>query len=387
MKKILNIFASLSLVTVGASSVVACGTHHNPNPPTPPKSDIQKLFDELNETKIPFPIKDDYFWGNEANYQSDLLVDLEKAAHITSQEDKNLLHDPNVKPLTQQDGQTPKVQSVDINIDGIKDPAIVKIKWELTEAQKTPGLFKFYTQTWPQEISKLSHYWLPEGSHNNFIPLWYGGWNPKKIGPDGQKGWWEYDKKNPHNSITWETKILNKTFQQDVESSIADIINNVPNSLKKLIKVKPPTSIPELNINKVYNIPLNDIYLVIQNPNDKKNPIKYDLGYYPSYDSTKALPKMQNWQIYYDTYYNLMQNELKQTKWTLLKSGLNPKTTSASDQHNSGYLMQEFENTKYETFTDHIKFTGDLKVGENNIHISYYGVDQDVTIKVEVLDF
>ena len=383
MKKILSIFASISLITTGAISVVACGSHYNPKPPspptpTPPKSESQKLFDKLNETTTPFLIKDDYFWGNEANYQNDLLVDLEKAAHITSQEDKNLLHDENVRPLTQNFNQIVDIQSVDINIDGIKDPAIVKIKWELTHIQNTPGLFKFYTQTWPQEISKLTH--------NNFIPLWYGGWNHNKIGPEGQKGWWDYDKKNPYNSITWETKILNNTFQQDLESSIANIINDVPNSLKKLVKVKPPISIPKLNINKVYSIPLDDIYLAIPNPDDKKHQIKYNLGYYASYDSTKALPKMQNWEISYDTYYNLMQNELKQTKWTLLKSGLNHKTSSAGDPHNSGYLMQEFENTKYETFTDHIKFSGNFNIGENNIHISYYGVDQDLTIKVEVLD-
>ena len=131
MKKILNIFANISLITTGTCAVVACGSHQNPNPPSPPsppKSESQKLFDELNETKTPFLVKDDYFWGNEANYQNDLLIDLEKAAHITSQEDKNLLHDANVKPLTQQDCQTVEVQSVDINIDGIKDPAIVKIK-------------------------------------------------------------------------------------------------------------------------------------------------------------------------------------------------------------------------------------------------------------------
>ena len=388
MKKILNIFVSFSLVTVGASSLVACGSHHNPNPPTPapPKSESQKLFDELNETKTPFLIKDDYFWGNEANYQQDLLNDLEKAAHITSQEDKNLLHDANVKPLTQKDGQTSEVQSVDINIDGIQDPAIVKIKWELTSSQKIPGLFKFYTQTWPQEISKLAHNWLPSGYHNNFIPLWYGGWNPNKIGPEGQKGWWDYDKKNQYKSITWKTKIFNNTFQQDLESSIANIINSVPDSLKKLIKVNPPSSIPKLNINKVYNIPLNDIYLAIPTPNKKKNPIKYNLGYYSSYDSAKPLPKMQNWQISYDTYYNLMQNELNNPKNVWSIGPMDPNSSKASDEYNSDQILGQLAASKYEWSTEHLTFSGELKSGVAvPIEVYYDKVDLGFPIYVEAL--
>ena len=376
MKKIINIFTSISLITAGASSVVACGSHHNPNPPTPPtppKSESQKLFDELNETKTPFVIKDDSFWGNESNYQNDLLTDLEQAAHITSQEDKNLLHDPNVKPLTQQDGQTIKVQNVDINIDGIKDPAIVKIKWELTEAQKIPGLFKFYTQTWPQETAKYG---------SNLLSLFYGGWDKTKKSPSWKKGdplgWWKNDKgATINNHLPWDDSL-----NTNVKSYLSNLIEGIkmPISIQNMINVDKPLTTKSLDITKYYNIPLDNIYLL-------SHGVKYDLGYYASYDSTKALPNMQNWKITYDTHYNLMQNELKKTKWTLLKSGLNHKTTSASDQHNSGYLMQKFENTKYETFTDHIKFSGNFNVGENNINISYYGVDQDLTIKVEVLDF
>ena len=53
MKKILNIFASISLITAGASNVVACRSKHNPNPPTPtpPKSEIQKLYNQLDGEK------------------------------------------------------------------------------------------------------------------------------------------------------------------------------------------------------------------------------------------------------------------------------------------------------------------------------------------------
>ena len=49
MKKILNIFASISLITSGTSSVVACGSHHKINPPkpTPPKPDDQKIVNDI----------------------------------------------------------------------------------------------------------------------------------------------------------------------------------------------------------------------------------------------------------------------------------------------------------------------------------------------------
>ena len=81
---------------------------------------------------------------------------------------------------------------------------------------------------------------------------------------------------------------------------------------------------------------------------------------------------------------NELQNDTE--TWTLLKSGLNPKTSSASDPHNSGYLMQEFENTKYEPLTDHINFSGNIptngKVGQ--ISWSYPGTAGG-KINVEVL--
>ena len=347
MKKIFNIFASISLISTGTTAVVACSSHQNPNPPsppTPPKSESQKLYDELNETKKPFLIKDDYFWGNEANYQYDLLTDLEKAANITTQQDKNLLHDTNVRPLTQQDGQTSEVQSVDINIDGIKDPAIVKIKWELTEAQSTPGLFDFYTKTWPQEIAKY-------GS-NQIFPI-FGGW---------------YGKKFLHNvgdEVSWNTKIdSNITFQQYIEQYIGNIVNDFPNYLKPFIKLIPPTSIPKLNITEAYNIPLNNIYLSIPNPNDKKNPIKYNLGYYSSYDSLKPLPKMQNWQIGYNTYYNLATKELDNPKHAI-GIEIDPNCSKASDPYNSQQIFAELSSPIFEPIINfyHTTFSGNLKSG------------------------
>ena len=339
MKKLLNIFASLSLITTGASSVVACGSHHNPSPPTPPKSESQKLYNQLNNQT--FPIQDNNFWGNEATYKQDLLTDLEKAANITSQEDKNLLHDVNVKPLTQRDGQSVDVQSVDINIDGIKDPAIVKIKWELTTSQKTPGLFKFYTQTWPQEISKLNPKGEPWQPSNNFIPILFWGWYGKQ----------------PSISISWNTKVdLNTTFQQYLQEIFENLIKVVPPSLKSLIKLDSPVSIPKVNINEVYTIPIDDIYI-------SSNGVKYPLSSYTSYDPTKALPKMQNWQISYDTFHNLLHNELNNPKQIWGIGSIDPISSKASDHGNTQQILGALSGSKFEPLTTNLTFTGNLKSG------------------------
>ena len=371
MKKILSIFAGISLITAGTSSVVACGSHHITKPP---KSESQKLFDELNETKKPFLIKNDYFWGNEANYQNDLLVDLEKAAHITSQEDKNLLNDPNVKPLTQQYGQTSEVQSVDINIDGIKDPAIVKIKWELTEAQKP--IYTFYTQYWPQYISQATYY-----SGGNLISYTFGQWEKNKTGPKGQKGWWEYDEKNPLNSIYWNTKFYpNQTLRQILEQQMKDYVGSTPNlspstqsMIQSMVNIKPPSSVSKIDIDKTYTLPKNSIYLL-------SHGIKYPLSYYASYDVAKALPKPLNWQINYNTMYNLMQNELKndETIWYVRKAYLNPKTTSASDPTNAGQIKDRLQASKYSSLTSGLTFSGNIKTDgtKSPIEVYYGGVHQ-----------
>ena len=374
MKKILNIFASVSSITEGASSVVACGSHNKINPPIPPKSESQKLFDELNETKIPFLIKDNNFWGNEATYQNDLLTDLEQAANITSQQDKNLLHDPNVKPLTQQNGHTVEVQSVDINIDGIKDPAIVKIKWELTEAQKIPGLFKFYTQTWPQETAKYG---------SNLLSLFYGGWDKTKKSPSWKKGdplgWWKNDKgATINNHLPWDDSL-----NTNIKSYLSNLIEGIkmPISIQNMIHVVKPSTIQDgLDITKSYTIPFDNIYLL-------SHGVKYDLRYYNLYNSSEALTKPHNWQINYNTYYNWVQKQLPNETITLMKKGLNHHSTSAGDSHNAGYIIDKLRDAGYETITDHIWFKGNLKVGENNINILYYDVDLGFTIKVEVLDF
>ena len=362
MKKILNIFASISLITAGASTVVACGSHHNPNPPTPPKSEIQKLYNELSDKT--FTIQDNNFWGNEANYKNDLLVDLEKKANITSQKDKSLLSLNSDLTTLKQQGYYNFV--VGIGVGKERKNANVTIDWKLTKAQNTPDLFKFYTQTWPQDIAKY-------GS-NQISPI-FGGWYGKKF------------LRNVGDEVSWNTKIdSNTTFQQYIEQYIGNIVNVFPNSLKPFIKLVPPTSIPKLNITEAYNIPLNNIYLEIPNSNDKKNPIKYNLGYYSSYDSTKALTKMQNWKISYDTYYNLATKELDNSKNVWGIGPINPNSSKASDSYNSQLILSALDFPIYEPIINsiHSTFKGDLKIGiAEPIQVYYDNIYMGFSIYVE----
>ena len=91
MKKVLNLLASVSLTTSGASTVVACGSSHIPTP------EIQKLYDKLNGQT--FTVENNNFWGNEHNYQQDLLQDLETLAHIPAQDRPLITIDPNTQPF------------------------------------------------------------------------------------------------------------------------------------------------------------------------------------------------------------------------------------------------------------------------------------------------
>ena len=375
MKKILNILASIGLITTGTSNVVACNDSKSSIPPTPPKSESQKLYDEL--TSKTFTIQDNYFWGNEATYQTDLKTLLEKQAGITPkedpnyQEDNNLIHDTNVSPLTKQGDQI-----VDINIDGLKKIAKVKIDWELTESQNVKGLFKFYTQYWPQYISQ---------SNSNLISYLLGKWEEDKSGPSGKKGWWEYDKQKPLNKINWTTKVdtkyySNKTLTELLYKNIIDDINSIHNlssDIKSMLKIDPSRSIQNININQIYNIPKSNIYLL-------SNGVNYPLSFYNYYDKTKPLPKQKNWQISYDTYWHLVQNELPKTTWYIKKTS----TTSASDRHNAGEIKEQLEAAQYSPITPSLTFTGNIPINgsEGQIEVYYYGIDQDIIIYVEFLN-
>ena len=139
MKKTLNFFASISLITSTASGVVACGSTHPYVQPT----EVQTLYNELNETAKPFLIQNKNFWGKEADYQADLLQDLEQVAHIPAQDDKMLSFTGQIKPF-----ETPgQIYHIAIKIKdsntGEEKTAYVNIDWELTAEQTE--IYNFYT--------------------------------------------------------------------------------------------------------------------------------------------------------------------------------------------------------------------------------------------------
>ena len=369
MKKIFNVFATISVVTSGVSSVVACGSQDNPIPSgervrptnilTPEAATVNQLYKQLNNNKKPYLIEDNNFWGNEANYRQDLLNDLEKVAHIPPKDDYLLsLDDLPLKyygkaTIEVDIGKGTEMQEADVNID-----------WELTAAQKP--IYQFYDEDWPQIAS------YQEGV-SKLIKILYGGWDRTKKSPYWKKGdflgWW---KENVGNNIPWDQKIT-----EYVRNFITNLDSYFPASIKPLLHVDPPAGVKNLAINTIYQIPLSSIYLL-------SDGIKYPLGYY-SYDiRSEALPKPQTWSIYYDTYHNLMQNELKNDfPWKIQKQKINPYTNKASDYWNSRQLAQIL-CSKYQDFNpNNFSFTGTLNLDGtvSNIEVWYNGVDQGFAVQ------
>lgn len=353
MKKVLNIFASLTLVASGAGNVVACGSTHTTSPPP---NEINNLYNQLNQTTKPFLLnKDNYFWGKEANYQKDLLADLEKVANIPPKDDSLLSLNSDVKPL-----EKTGVQTIDVNI-GSQDTekiAIVKIDWELTATQQP--IYQFYTQTWPKETTKYG---------SNLISLLYGGWDKTKISPYWKQydllGWWQNgnEEDNINHILPW-----NDSLNQDIKSYLSNLIEGaeIPIPIQNMINVVKPSTINSLDITKSYTIPSDSIYLL-------SHGVKYDLGYYSSYDKTKPLSQMQNWQINYDTYYNLAQNELQNYKdpggnkhiWYIQEP--NTKISDASSEWNNNQITEVLDNNLFRFIADSydLSFQGSLVVTTN----------------------
>ena len=361
MKKILNIFASVSLITAGASSVVACGSHQNPKPP---KSEIQKLYDQLDGQT--FTIQDNNFWGNEANYKQDLLTDLEKKANITTQQDKDLLSlNSDLKTLDQPGNYS---FAVNIGTGKAEQTAFVTIDWKLTDAQIIPGLFNFYTKIWPQDFQTYQQY---EGTEVTklFLTIW-----------DKTTKNWPQDLKN---SLTWSAfakDLLNVFFGK---SSFFLI----PPELQPYFHIQTNMGIDSLNVNE-YKQVKNPFYFQ-KTKNDPKIFLPYyNYSQYTPFSPHKGLPKAnQSWTVGYNTDYNLIQNKLKKDKtiYKLLKSGLYPPYTASN---NSGYIEDKLSDAGYSSIVADMSFTGNIKIDgtQSPIEIYYNNVDQGFTIKIEVVN-
>ena len=327
------------------------------------KAQVNFLYNELNNNKKPYLIENDHFWGNEANYQQDFLKLFEKAASIPAQDDSLLSLASG--PL-QYYGK--KQVGIDIGKGTEKEEAYVNIDWELTAAQKP--IYQFYDKTWPELTS------YPDGV-SRLINMMYGGWDQTKKSPNWKSGdllgWW---KNKVGKSILWDEKINNYIF-----NFIKNLLRDLPSSIT--IHVDTPTTTKKLVVGDIYEIPLSSIYLL-------SGGVKYPLGYYTNDSEEGALPKAQNWEISYNTYYNLMQNELAgdPVTWTFKKRDLNPlHPTQASDYWNSRYLAR-IVGSKYGSFSDDLSFTGTIKLDgtASKIEVWYKGVDQGFTIKFAFRD-
>lgn len=375
MKKILNILVSVSLVISGAGNVVACGSTQT----SPPPNEITNLYNQLNQTTKPFLLnKDNYFWGKEANYKNDLLGDLEKVANIPPKDDSLLSLNSDIPPL-----EKTGVQTIDVNI-GSQDTekiAIVKIDWELTKAQEP--IYQFYTQTWPEETTKY---------RSNLLSFLYGEWDKTKISPYWKQydflGWWQNG-----NAVDSINHVLpwNDSLNKGIKSYISNLIEGaeIPISIQNMINVVKPSTINSLDITKSYTIPTDSIYLL-------SHGVKYNLGYYSSYDKTKALSKMQNWKVNYDTYYNLAQNELKNYKDVRWKTHVwyiqepNTKTSDASSEWNNERITDLLERTPFAPLVNNdLTFQGSLVVTTdltkpiiNKIDVYYDGVSLGFQIPI-----
>ena len=153
MKKILNLFVSLSLITAGASSVVACGSHRNQNPPTPPppKPDDQRIVNDIankiNDKTItvlqsgvykPSELANNYTKGIEKQINNLLTPIEQKSGYQISGWDNTNIYWPYLNKATGKEVDKNKKNPIPLNIKIGQDIAKVKAKITLE--------FQYYKQ-------------------------------------------------------------------------------------------------------------------------------------------------------------------------------------------------------------------------------------------------
>ena len=380
MKKILNFFDSLSLITSTVSSVVACGSTHPYIQPT----EVQTLYNKLNETTKPFLIENKNFWGKEANYQADLLQDLEEVAHIPVQDDLMLSFTNQMNPFEKPN------QTYQIGVD-IKDPntgeektALVNIDWELTKEQSE--IYDFYVNYWPHYVEE--NY---QGLLKDFNNLY------KSIITQTTNGWtWP---KNKEQSLTWQ-QYAKWLYTNDKSIIYSSVIRNY-------FHVKQNVGVDHINVDQKTTLQISPFYLQV-------GKVTFDLPYYvddpnyPPFDSetpAKILPATKLWTVSYNNDYQLLQDlkkDIQQHSYGLpliiLERNTNPSeasnpdnTKSISDAITNYYdLASDYD---YGYLTGHMTYNGTLYVTKegspkelaaiNPISFSYYGIKQDFTLPVE----
>ena len=159
----------------------------------------------------------------------------------------------------------------------------------------------------------------------------------------------------------------------------------IPNYLLKYFKVMKPKNLESLHVNDLQD----NIFFYFQ----MDDGIKFPLYYYQPFKQTEnsPLPQGQNWTTIYDTNYNLIKNELKQVPTVhILKSKCYPNKDNkyyASNKQNTILIRDELDDDGFSTIVDQLTFSNELKPGKiTSIQVYYYGVNQSVSIPVEVSD-
>ena len=298
MKRVLNILATISLGTTTASVVTGCGS----NP-----TEVQQLYNDLNNKTL--NIQDSKFWGNELNYQQDLLKDIESSAKIPPQDDSLLrLDSSDLQPFTHP-GQYYVVVLIGKGLDVIQK-AKVDVNWQLTKDQQDIyPLYKWWpvitsSNTYNNSIETLDNLHLFEdlnlfnGSKKDY------GWDLGKVNQVKQLSLNNIVFRNDLD-LFWLTAQID---QAEDNGTIPNLSFNYTGDFFKQHLIVANTL---LNVGQQVVLPQNAFMI-------KNNTAEFPLLYYPQNPLLSPIPpKGQAWSAYYQNTYNLIQNNMRQT----LKSG------------------------------------------------------------------
>ena len=356
MKTILNIFASIILVASSSAGVVSCSSSQK-------ISTDQSLYNQLQGKT--FTIQDNKFWGNEAEYQQDLLKDIEKLANISSQ-DVHLLSADGITPFL----QPSEKNNVPIIIDN-KLKANVNVIWKLTPEQSP--LYHFY-QVWPKISQKI-------GDENNgsYISLYNGcnhgpldWWNPKA---KSEKYGWDMKQVTNYSSLELNGNILKSMLEKSIELEAGEKYSDV---ITNYLYVSPNI---KMNLGKDSPLKLNDLMF-------KNGDASFPLNYIKQEEN--SLNHSIPWTINYSNDYYLVQKKLQkygQTHTihighTYCEKGKDGKY-HASDEQNRQVIDQALNELGFSNIVDKLTFSGIIKQGGvSDISVSYKDVDQGFKIPI-----
>lgn len=375
MKKTLSLFASISLLTTSSFNVVACsGSTHPYVTPT----EVDKLYNKLNETQTAFQITDNHFWGNEVNYGKTLLADLEKVAQIPPQDDHYLSWNKDLTPLN-----NPGIHSVDLNIGAgfAQKTAIVKVDWELTKDQN--NIYGFY-QDWPKISQKISDFLdttnisLENGDTDKLLDWWNPQAQDEKYGWDMSK-YAKYKTLNLNDPTT-----LKPMLENIIETTASEVTNSNYADLMDDDLVAPNLS---MNLGQDYSLATDPIMM-------QSGAASFALN--DDQTETNAGWQTKPWTIDYDNNYYLTQVDLRgMDKWfgsiSVDKSDLHAEPDKihyyAQHYQNSDIIDAQLEDLTYDNIVDYLTFSGELVPNKmNQIEVYYNKIDQHFTIPVFLIN-